>query len=189
MPNHYFIGIKTPSSIRGQVDQYREKFRLADYYKVIPHPEDLHITLLFLGAVESKHLSSIQQQLSDIANKIQSFQLAVDGFSFFGSPKGPRVVYLSVSHPPELDTLQREVNTKITSLLEMPQDNRFTPHITIAKKLKSHNSQQIAKESFDPIPFPVKEFTLFTIHPQQSPKYEAVEVFRLMPGTETNINV
>ncbi|WP_041075890.1 RNA 2',3'-cyclic phosphodiesterase [Bacillus sp. OxB-1] len=189
MLQHYFIGIKTPASIVGQVEKYLAKYQLPSQYKVIPHPEDLHITLLFLGDVDSQRLPAIRQQLSDIANNSSAFQLTVDGLSFFGSPKGPRVVYLSVSHPPELDALQQSVNTKITALLGKPLDNRFTPHITIAKKRKEGQPPlSLAKESFDPIPFLVTEFTLFTIHPQNSPKYEAVEVFRV-PNAETNVNV
>lgn len=174
---HYFIGIKAPASIWSRVEEYQQKHKLTEHYKVIPHPDDLHITLLFLGGVDEQNLPSIQRHLAHIAKNNSPFELLVDGFSFFGSPKGPRVVYLSTSQPAELDKLQKDIRIEISALLGMPEDHRFTPHITIAKKRKSDGPLQIAQERFNAIPFSVTEFNLFTIHPKNSPKYEAVEVY------------
>ena len=60
----------------------------------------------------------------------------------------------------------------------LESDNRFTPHITIAKKRKINGEFPIQKETSTPIQFHVDRFSLFRIHPSKSPKYEAIETFQ-----------
>ena len=47
--------------------EFKQKYELDAAYKVIPHVEDLHITLLYLGALEEQHLPTIKKNLSEIA--------------------------------------------------------------------------------------------------------------------------
>lgn len=178
MQHHYFIGIKAPASIEELVKQYTAKYSLASAYKVIPHLDDLHITLLFIGALSEQKVAPLQETLSALASKHSNFSLNVDGLSFFGSSKGPRVVYLSVQPSTDLDGLQRAVATVGTEQLGIESDNRFTPHITIAKKRRINAEFPIQKESSTPIPFHVDGFSLFRIHPSKTPKYEAVQTFK-----------
>lgn len=179
MHNHYFIGIKAPSSTGELAEHFKEKYGLVNAYKAIPHVDDLHITLLFIGALHEQNVASLQERLTAIAGNHQKFTLAVDGLSFFGSPQGPRVVYLSVQQSDELNDLQRDVATISLEELGIESDNRFTPHITIAKKRKISGELPIQKEKCTPHRFHVNGFSLFRIHPSKSPKYEAVQVFPL----------
>ena len=103
----------------------------------------------------------------------------IDGLSYFGPSSGPRVVYLAVSESAELSPLQREIEITVAKQLDMPISDRFTPHVTIAKKRKTKDKIIIQKENFEPIEVPVHSFSLFTIHPEMSPKYEAIETFQL----------
>lgn len=181
---HYFIGIKAPASTEKLVKLYKEKYDLSNVYKVIPHMDDLHITLLFIGALPEQRLESLQQSLAALADKYSNFLVNVDGLSFFGSPKGPRVVYLSIQQSKELDALQQSVAAIGSEQLGIEPDNHFTPHITIAKKRKIDRPLPIQKETCTPIPFYIDEFSLFRIHPSKNPKYEAVQTFSLQQPSQ-----
>jgi 2'-5' RNA ligase len=179
MPSHYFIGIKGPADFESLVNAYREKYHLTETYKTIPHPDDLHVTLVFIGALPESSLPLLMENLHGIAEKIPAFHMHIDGLSYFGSPSGPRVVYFSVNASEALTTLQKEVDKTVSALLNQPISDRFTPHITIAKKRKTTKPLYIQKEEWEPIEVPVESFSLFTIHPEKSPKYEVVETFML----------
>jgi RNA 2',3'-cyclic 3'-phosphodiesterase len=179
MLQHYFIGIKIPSTFEDQVMDFKVKYELDAGYKVIPHIEDLHVTLLYLGAVSEQHLPILKNMLLEIAANNLQFSLYVDGLSYFGTSSGPRVVYLSVEKSPNLSALQKEVETAVAKQLDMPMSDRFTPHITIAKKRKMTEKILIQKEKFEPIEVQVYSFSLFSVHPKKSPKYEAIETFLL----------
>lgn len=179
MEQHYFIGVKVPTHFEAQVEQVRERYRLRDTYKVIPHIEDFHVTLLYLGAVSEHRLSSLKQMLAVIAGRHLSFSIDIDGLSYFGSSSGPRVVYLAINHCVPLTSLQREINTAVSHHLALPLFNRFVPHVTIAKKRKDSGPVFIEKETFKPIEVLVQSFSLFAVHPHKTPKYEAIESFHL----------
>lgn len=179
MSHHYFIGIKIPSQIGEVAKRFREEYRLIDAYKVIPHHDDLHVTLLFLGGIEEDHLHTVTNKLLEIGANISSFPMYVNGLSYFGSSTGPRVVYLSVANCSTLTKLQNDINQSIPPLLSLPRDDRFVPHITIAKKRKTTEKVQINKQSIEPMEVQINEFSLFKIHQMKSPKYEVIEQFPL----------
>jgi RNA 2',3'-cyclic 3'-phosphodiesterase len=178
MHQHYFIGIKIPSTFENQVETFKEKYQLETTYKVIPHIEDLHVTLLYLGAVADDFLPLLKAKLSEISTRHSAFSMQVDGLSYFGSSSGPRVVYLSVEKSVALSALQSEIEITVAKQLNRPISERFIPHITIAKKRRTTNPLFIQRETYQPIEVPVQSFSLFTVHPDRSPKYDAIETFR-----------
>lgn len=178
MNTHYFIGIPAQHSIHEQVQHYWDKLQLASHYKVLPGLADLHVTLLFIGSIPKHRLHLLQQELDQIAKHHKPFTLLINGISYFGSSCGPRVVYLATSPNEELDHLQNAI-AETGSDLGIQSSNRFTPHITIAKKRNSTDPIIIPKEPFDPIPLQVKHFSLFSIHPSQTPKYTEVQQYWL----------
>ncbi|WP_336822130.1 RNA 2',3'-cyclic phosphodiesterase [Sporosarcina sp. USHLN248] len=179
MNRHFFIGIKAPTAIEETVVQLREKYKLPQSYKVIPHLDDLHITLFFIGALSEDRLPSLQSMLQRTAENHESFNLFVDGLSYFGLPKDPRVVYCSISPSDELSDLQRTVASNVKEAVGLEDKKPYTPHITIAKKRKSDVGIQIEKEAIDIVQFQVDHFSLFTIHPSKNPKYEETITFQL----------
>lgn len=185
MAQHYFIGVKIPSTVESQVNTVKEKYRLHEAYKVIPHIEDLHVTLLYIGAMSEHHLPRLKEQLSKIASSHSPFSMQIDGLSYFGASSGPRVVYLSIEQSLELSALQKEIEHTIAKQLDMPVTNRFVPHITIAKKRKTTDDLGIQKETWTPIEVRVQSFSLFEVHPEKSPKYKTIETFELqhIPST------
>lgn len=179
MQKHYFIGIKIPSTFEDQVKEFHKKYELETAFKVIPHTKDLHLTLFYLGAVAEQHLPTLKSELSVIAADKPHFSMYVDGLAYFGSSSSPRVVYLSIEKSLKLSALQKDVEITIAKQLDMPVSDRFTPHVTIAKKRKTMDKLSIQEENFEPIEVPVHSFSLFTIHPEKTPKYEAIETFQL----------
>ena len=179
MLQHYFIGINIPPTFKDPVEMFKKKYQLETAYKVIPHPADLHVTLLYLGAVSDELLPPLKENLLEIAARHSIFSMHVDGLSYFGASSGPRVVYLSVEESVALSALQREIEYTIAKQLERPISERFIPHVTIAKKRKTTDDLIIQKEKIQPIEVSVQSFSLFAVHPDKSPKYEVVGRFEL----------
>lgn len=179
MSAHYFIGIKAPAAIRPIAASFQHQYHLSDTYKVLPHEEDLHMTLLFIGALSDSHIAPLKEILSSLTVHHKKFQLEINHLAYFGSPKGPRVVYLGTDDSAPLSSLQQAIYSQCQNITGRTDANRFTPHITIAKKLKTAAGKPIVREAFTAVPFQVDGFSLFTIHPDQSPKYEEIGYFAL----------
>ncbi|MBB4824417.1 2'-5' RNA ligase [Sporosarcina luteola] len=179
MSAHYFIGMKAPAAVRPIAEAYQSQLGLPSLYKALPHEEDLHMTLLFIGSLADSLIEPLNEILSSISSRHQKLHLAINHLSYFGSSKGPRVVYLGLEHSDALVSLQQDIFRHCKDLLSRFEENRFTPHITIAKKLKPLTGKPIAKETFEGVPFEAGGFSLYTIHPDQSPKYEEIGYFQL----------
>ena len=59
-------------------------------------------------------------------------------------------VYLSLEENKVLLALQKEIDDNVAAQFNRPVSDRFTPHITIAKKRKTTEKLFIQKEKFEP---------------------------------------
>jgi 2'-5' RNA ligase len=96
--------------------------------------ENLHVTLKFLGAVETGRLDRVAQTLSSLAAEAVPFELGLGGLGAFPSPTRPRVVWAGVaSGAPALTALATRVEEAL-ALLDFARDGRpFSAHITLGR--------------------------------------------------------
>lgn len=106
-------------------------------------PENLHITLRFIGEVPTSIVESIKDRLSTL--EFSSFTLSFSGVGAFPGIERPRVIWVGVSEgKEELIELSNKVN-KLLSSLKIPKENKeFIPHLTIAR-VKSYPSPRLSE--------------------------------------------
>ncbi|WP_025786261.1 RNA 2',3'-cyclic phosphodiesterase [Sporosarcina sp. D27] len=175
---HYFAAIPIPFElVNEKLTATSLHYDLPSHYKVIPHPDDLHVTLLFFGGLNSSQLALVKQEMQLVATSTDTFSIALNGISFFGNPAGPRVVYLSVQQNCQLNGLYQHLSDRLESILQKPATLGYTPHVTIAKKKKDDRSVPIEQEQFEPLALDVSEVILYSIAPTKSPKYSPEYTF------------
>jgi RNA 2',3'-cyclic 3'-phosphodiesterase len=103
---------------------------------------NIHVTLLFLGNIDSDKEEGIKQELATIP--VPRLTLRFDNLSFW---KKPGILCLTATDPsPEIETLV-EVLSRLSRKLDIPIDERpFNPHVTLVKKVKTQTPLE-----FDPI--------------------------------------
>ncbi|MCW7543792.1 RNA 2',3'-cyclic phosphodiesterase [Aurantimonas litoralis] len=125
--------------------------------------ENYHLTLRFIGDVESRLADEIVAQLDRI--DCSGFTLSLKGVAAFGSKK-PHSLYAGVEAPVELAELQAEID-RICRRVGLPADPRkFVPHVTIAR-LRQPKVEEVARYlagrgNFSTLPFKVSRFGLFS---------------------------
>ncbi|MCM3757601.1 RNA 2',3'-cyclic phosphodiesterase [Sporosarcina aquimarina] len=175
---HYFAAIYVPFElVKEKLTASSLQYDLPTHYKVIPHPDDLHITLLFFGGLNRSQLALVKQEMQLVATSTETFSIALNGISFFGNPAGPRVVYFSVQQSCQLNKLYQQLSERLESILQKPATLGYTPHVTIAKKKKDDRSLPIEQELFEPLALDVSEIILYSIDPTKSPKYSPEYTF------------
>ena len=98
----------------------------------VPRP-NLHLTLKFLGDTSPANIQVLNQMLEVEASKYARFRLTVGGLGAFPGPKRPRILWVGVQVPPELKTLQYNLEGAAARLGYPTEERPFSPHLTIGR--------------------------------------------------------
>jgi 2'-5' RNA ligase len=104
-------------------------------------PDSFHLTLKFLGEVDTKKVPAIVEHVRRVQWK--PFALHVGAIGFFPRPKDPRVVWMGTTPEEECKVLQRDIDKALENFFE--KDHRFKPHVTIARVKTIHDFEMLQK--------------------------------------------
>jgi 2'-5' RNA ligase len=145
-------------------------------------PENLHITLRFIGEVDEPTAEEINFNLSHI--EAPAFDLELHGLNTFGQGYKAHSLWIGVSPTPGLVHLQQKVDSAVLRAGQAPEGRKFTPHVTIARLTKPEvgrlQSFIEGNNLFKAGPFTVDQFTLFESQTGKGgPVYTALEDYAL----------
>lgn len=97
-------------------------------------PGNIHLTLKFLGDVESFRIPAISQCLEEVTSRYVPFSITIQGLGAFpGWRKRPRVLWVG-AHPADLlQELFQCVDSETAAIGFPSEDRRFSPHLTLAR--------------------------------------------------------
>ena len=126
-------------------------------------PENYHLTLRFIGDVDSVTAREVAFMLGQVRRK--DFELRLDGLTSFGGHK-PRAVVATLAPSPALMELQAEHERLMQRVGLEPEGRKYTPHVTLAR-LRDSSPRQVAeylgeRASFRSAPFRIERFVLFS---------------------------
>lgn len=182
--HHYFFACKLPKEIKNFLHNWIEE-RREDYpFLKWVHPEDYHITLVFLGFVDESRRNELIEKVKPILSKKQSFSLTLNKLGIFGRRDCPRIFWAGVNESESLNGLQKNL-FEVCEKLQFSLDKKpFNPHITLARKWGSKenfNEEQLISitNEGNQVTFPINEIVLYETHLEKNPKYKEYEVFTL----------
>lgn len=129
-----FIAVSVPEELKQKIHEIQNKLN-PEGIKLIAH-ENLHITLKFLGDVQSKDLSKVERVLREIS--FTAFNIHLHRFGVFPDEKYIRVIWVGCDSK-ELNILGEKINNALTGMFNKED---FTAHLTIArvkKKIDFHD--------------------------------------------------
>lgn len=129
-----FIGIPLTLEMKAEVGRFIEANR--KYYSGYKWtvPENLHITLKFLGEVDPGKIDALCGQLQETTADLPQFSLALGRFGCFPNPRSPRVLWIGVTEGAEhLANLAGLVDAACVRLGFTAEDKPFRPHLTVAR--------------------------------------------------------
>jgi len=96
-------------------------------------PENLHLTLKFLGDTPEELLPKIEEDLSDACAVSQPFNLSIQGVGCFPNKTRPRAYWAGLTPSKSLKELQRDIAGRMDDLGFEPEEKEFVPHLTVAR--------------------------------------------------------
>jgi 2'-5' RNA ligase len=129
-------------------------------------PENMHVTLRFIGEVEPPVAAEIDTLLSRIA--APDFDIRLAGLGTFGSRGRVRALWAGVEQTEPLAHLQAKIEAASARAGLAPEGRKFHPHVTLAR-CKNGREGPAAEfvatyGGFDLPAIPIDAFTLYSSH-------------------------
>ncbi len=139
-----FIAIALPAPLQQKLDQAAGLLKNNQTRAV--HwvtGKNIHLTLKFLGEVDSNKIEPINQVIQAESRKVKPFELSAGGAGAFPNLRRPRVVWIGVQAPPVLAELAAAID-RGTQLLGFPGEDRpFSPHLTLGRVSQNASPQEV----------------------------------------------
>lgn len=141
-----FIAFNLPDPLRRDMRETMELLRESNAQVSWVRVENLHLTLKFLGDVETDRFQSIDEALARICASHEGFPLAFRDLGCFPSLKNPRVVWIGVTGNSALAALQVEVEEAMAVLGFEKEERPFSPHLTIGRVKGPAGRQELVQQ-------------------------------------------
>ncbi len=147
-----------------QTPQYRMRGRIMD-------PANLHITLHFIGNVDSERRACLHRAAQSV--KVEACRLKLD---YYGHFYRARVFWIGCRETPrQLKYLHRDLGATLKSCDYRTERRPYAPHLTLMRKL-NRPGEMIRPE---PIEWPIDEFVMVeSTTLAEGVRYDVVERYR-----------
>ncbi len=160
-----FISISIPENIRQAIAGYQESMSGMINSIRWTKPENIHITLKFIGEIREELVDRIIKNVMDQPPYLGSFDLEISGAGVFPNIKRPRIYWIGItSGQKQLSRLASDLEDRLEPLGIAREKRPFKPHITIGRAKKgspvSGLKENIESEVLSPLSFHVDRIHL-----------------------------
>jgi 2'-5' RNA ligase len=133
-----FIAINLPKALQDKILSLAIRFR-----NQLKHGRtrvswvksgSLHLTLKFLGSIETKIVPSVLEKLEEAALGIKPFPIVIGDLGVFPNLNQPRVIWVGVQKGEgEVCILQKKIEDDLSKLGFDSEKRGFSPHLTLGR--------------------------------------------------------
>jgi 2'-5' RNA ligase len=173
-----FAGVPIPEPAREQILSLLGRLREGGWPVRWVHDEGLHMTLKFFGEVSAERLDVIQEALRFATAGAGELPMRLGELGAFPSRSRPRVLWIGVEGPPQLEVLQDRIERGCEAIGFPPEGAPFQPHVTLGRvregqRLPPRGLEDYA-EGFERVSFVAPELVLYeSVLTTGGPKYES----------------
>ncbi len=180
-----FVALEPPDAVRRRlaalaVELRRAAGRAADEVRWVP-PENVHLTLQFLGAVPGERVADVEAAIRAAAAAAHPLSLEVKGAGGFPNARRPRVVWAGLGGDlAALGALVQDLGRSLAPLGFPPEDRPFSAHLTLGRARDGRGAPGLAgalaaAAGASGAPWRASEVVLFESHlSPKGPRYEAI---------------
>lgn len=127
-----FVAVRLADPARAAVAEYLEGLRATVTGVAWARPEQLHLTLEFLGNVAPARIPALEARLADAVGAIEACPAEVAGVGAFPNLARPQVLWVGV-RAPSLVALADAVDATFTAEGFARETRPFRPHVTLGR--------------------------------------------------------
>ncbi len=161
-----FIGIKLDERVHDEIEKFLAPFKKISSPIRWAKPENVHITLKFIGEVPEEKYAKIEKHLGEADFNTGPFDLRLAGCGKFGRGNSLDIFWIGISPCDPLTRVFKKIEDTLAKSGIEKEKRPFTPHITVGRNKKNFNFKsffQLIEENRDRLisEFNVDRFQVF----------------------------
>ncbi|MBU0676801.1 MAG: RNA 2',3'-cyclic phosphodiesterase [Verrucomicrobia bacterium] len=129
-----FLAVGLNAQVRRKLSALQAEWRKLGARVSWVRPENLHITLLFLGDIFPAQAEDIGRQLDEVTASLHPFGIQVDDVGWFGSPRSPRVIWAGIrDERAGLTSIHGRISQRIRAMGIGLESREFRGHVTMGR--------------------------------------------------------
>lgn len=127
-----FVALDLAQEVREQLRGLMERLRSTCAGARWVRLEGIHVTLKFIGHVQSPQREAICRALEPVQSEVP-VEMRFRGLGFFPNERRPRVMWCGVEASPNLVKLAADIDESLAPLGVERETRAYTPHLTLAR--------------------------------------------------------
>jgi RNA 2',3'-cyclic 3'-phosphodiesterase len=173
-----FVAADVDDAARAACTNVAERLREKGFAGKWVPPENYHLTVAFIGAVELQRVDGVRAAVRDAAARIAPLEVALDAVGAFPNERRARIAWVgSAAEEPSFGALCRVVRSELAQL-GFTFDRHADAHVTLARADGRGPLPSVAAPRIPPLR--IASLTLYRSFTERSgARYEALERFPL----------
>jgi len=143
-----FLAIQIPQAIKREVERTQAELRRSLPQQTVrwTRPEQFHLTLKFLGNVDSAQTPALTEVLTGVCLTFQPLALRACGVGAFPDAHAPRVIWIGINDTQNaLASLHQALDSACQPFTSEPAEEKFSGHVTLGrvKRIRRPESKQL----------------------------------------------
>ena len=129
-----FIAFRLPENIISHIRRIQEKIKACGFRMGWVLPENIHLTLKFLGEIPKQDIDMVSQAMAETASLYSPISFSAKGIGVFPTVKRPRVLWIGLSgdtYP--LIRMQKDLEERLDAVGFPKEDRGFKAHLTLGR--------------------------------------------------------
>ncbi len=122
-------------------------------------PQNIHITLKFLGDVEETLIDEIERIMKNAVKEIKPFTMKLNETGVFPNNNYVRVIWIGIKEAQIIETIVKTIDEHLSELGFKKENRGFSPHLTIGRVKSAKNKQILLEviEKYKDVEFSIQE--------------------------------
>ncbi|HEY1787356.1 MAG TPA: RNA 2',3'-cyclic phosphodiesterase [Verrucomicrobiae bacterium] len=143
-----FLAIPIPDDVRRELRRLQLELQPLLPPRTVrwTKPEQLHLTLKFLGSVPIANIDALCRAVHAVCDAASPLRLRAEGTGFFPDARSPRVFWVDIkSVDGMLAEFQARLESAVQSFAEKSDEKKYTAHVTLARfeKMRSRDTERL----------------------------------------------
>lgn len=162
-----FIAFELPGNIITAIREVQESIKSYGFRVRWVRPENIHLTLKFLGNINEAEIEKIGRAILDTVKEYSPILLSAKGIGVFPGVKQPRVIWVGITG--QMDSLlkmQKVLDDRLEAIGFSRENRPFKGHLTLGRVKGKIDSKRLVKamedfQGFESEPFTADQIILF----------------------------